>query len=205
MRDGALWLQSSTVGLGAIERLIGLAQEATVEILDCPVLGTKDPAEKGELSVLASGPEDARERCEPVFDAIGSRTVWLGEAGAGTRMKLVVNDWLLAFTAALGETLALARALDLDPEDFLRIIDGAPMGAPYAQLKGRLMLERSYAPSFRLALAEKDASLVLEAAESAGLEPRVARAVKELFARADELGHGDEDMAAVHEALLEKG
>jgi 3-hydroxyisobutyrate dehydrogenase len=205
MRDDALWLQASTVGLQAIERLMELARVAGVEIVDCPVLGTREPAERGELTVLASGPEHARQRCEPVFDAIGSRTVWLGEAGAGTRMKLVVNNWLLAFTAALGETLALAKALDLDPEDFLRIIDGAPMGAPYAQLKGKLMLERSYPPSFRLALAEKDASLVLEAAERAWLEPKVARAVKELFARSDELGHGDEDMAAVYEAFADNG
>jgi 3-hydroxyisobutyrate dehydrogenase len=200
MDDDALWLQTSTVGLRASERLAGLARERGVTLVDSPVLGTKEPAEQGQLIILASGPDEAREPCAPVFDVIGSKTVWLGEAGAGSRMKLVVNSWLLGLTAALGETIALAAALDIDPGAFLQIIDGSPMGAPYAQLKGKMMIEGRYEPSFPLALAEKDAGLVLEAAELGHLGPRVAPAVYELFARADQLGHGDEDMAAVHEA-----
>jgi 3-hydroxyisobutyrate dehydrogenase len=201
MEDEALWLQTSTVGLAASERLAGLAEERGAALVDSPVLGTKEPAEQGQLIVLASGPDEAREPCEPVFDAIGSKTVWLGEAGTGSRMKLVVNSWLLALTAGLGETVALAEALDIDPDAFLETIDGSPMGVPYAQLKGKMMIEGRYEPSFPLALAEKDANLVLEAAERSHLEPRMARAVRDLFARADELGHGEEDMAAVHESF----
>jgi 3-hydroxyisobutyrate dehydrogenase len=140
-----------------------------------------------------------------VFDAIGSKTVWLGEAGAGSRMKLVVNSWLLALTAGLAETIALAGTLDIDPSAFLETIDGSGIGVPYAQLKGKMMIEGRYEPSFPLALAEKDAGLVLEAAELGHLRPRVAPAVHELFARADELGHGDEDMAAVYEACEPEG
>ena len=204
MGDDSIWIQTSTVGLRAIERLSELAAEAGVPFVDAPVLGTKQPAEQGELLVLASGPDDARERCRPVFDAIGKKTLWLGEAGAGTRLKLVLNSWLLALTAGLGETLALARALDVDPGQFLETIDGAPMGSPYAQLKGKAMIEHSYEPSFPLGLAEKDAALILEAAEPEGLDPRIARAVGERFARAAELGHGEEDMAAVHEAYGEQ-
>ena len=200
MDDDALWLQTSTVGLKASERLAGLAEERGVAMVDSPVLGTKEPAEQGQLIVLASGPQEAREPCSPVFDAIGSKTVWLGEAGAGSRMKLVVNNWLLALTAGLAETIALAETLDIDPGAFLETIDGSPMGAPYAQLKGKMMIEKRYTPSFPLSLAEKDAGLALEAAELGHLDARVARAVRDLFTRADELGHGDEDMAAVHEA-----
>lgn len=64
--------------------------------------------------MLASGPEGARQRCGPVFDAIGSRTIWLGEAGAGTRLKLVVNTWIIGLLGALASTIALARALGVD-------------------------------------------------------------------------------------------
>jgi 3-hydroxyisobutyrate dehydrogenase len=200
MDDDALWLQSSTVGLKATERLAALARDRDVTLVDAPVLGTKEPAEQGQLIVLASGPDEARESCSPVFEIIGSKTVWLGEAGAGSRMKVVVNSWLLALTAGLGETIALAETLGTDPGAFLEIVDGSPVGVPYAQLKGKMMIEDRYPPSFPLVLAEKDAGLVLEAAERGGLEARVARTVHELFARADELGHGHEDMAAVHEA-----
>jgi 3-hydroxyisobutyrate dehydrogenase len=200
MGDDAIWIQSSTVGIRATERLAELAAHAGVTFVDSPVLGTRQPAEQGELVVLGSGPDEARERCKPVFEAIGRKTLWLGEAGAGTRMKLVLNSWLLALTAGLGETLALAQALDVDPASFLETIDGAPMGSPYAQLKGKAMIERSYETSFPLQLAEKDAALILEAAEPEGLDPKIARAVHERFERAAELGHGEEDMAAVHEA-----
>jgi 3-hydroxyisobutyrate dehydrogenase len=204
MDDDALWLETSTVGLRASERLAGLGEERGIAFVDCPVLGTKQPAEQGELIVLASGPEEAREPCAPVFDAIGSKTLWLGEAGAGSRMKLVLNSWLLALTAGLAETIALAETLDIDPSAFLETIDGGPIGVPYAQLKGKMMIEGSYEPSFPLELARKDAALVLEAAEVGHLEPRVARAAHELFARGEELGHGKEDMAAVHEASVPK-
>jgi 3-hydroxyisobutyrate dehydrogenase len=100
-------------------------------VLDAPVLGTKQPAEAGELIVLASGSESARDRCQPIFEAIGGRTVWLGEAGAGTRMKLVVNNWLLALTAGLAETVSLAETIGVDPAEFLDVIEeGGRSGRP---------------------------------------------------------------------------
>jgi 3-hydroxyisobutyrate dehydrogenase len=171
-------------------------------VVDCPVIGTKQPAEQGKLVVLAAGPDEWREPCGPVFDAIAQKTVWFDKPCAGSRMKIVVNSWLLAMTGGLAETIAIARALDVDPGEFLEILDGAPMGSPYAQLKGKSMIERSYEPAFPLGLAAKDASLVEEAARANGVDTEVARAVRARFEQAAEAGHGDEDMAAVHEAWL---
>ena len=202
MRDDALWLQASTIGVAACARMHELAGQRGVAMVDCPVIGTKQPAEEGKLIVLAAGSKEVRDDCAPVFDAIGQKTVWLGRPCAGTRMKIVVNSWLLAMTSGLAEAIAVARALDVEPEQFLEILDGAPMGSPYAQLKGKAMIERSYPPAFPLSLAGKDAALVVEAAEANGLDPEIARAVLNRFQRAAEDGHGDEDMAAVHEAWL---
>ena len=197
----AVWAQMSTVGLDAGDRLLALAAQAGVPMVDAPVLGTKAPAEQGQLTVLASGDPAARERCAPVFDAVGARTVVLGdEPGASTRMKLVVNAWLLALVEGLSESIALAEGLGIDPAGFLDIIDGGPLGLPYAKLKGAMMLERRYEPSFTLALAAKDARLALEAAASAGLELPALAAVRAQLERAEALGHGDDDMAAAVEA-----
>jgi len=198
LEDGAVWIQTSTVGLEAADRLAALAAESDVPFVDAPVLGTKQPAEEGQLIVLASGPEQQHERCGPVFDAIGSKTLWLGEAGAGSRLKIVVNNWITSLTTVLGETVALSRALDVDPAQFLEVISGGPLDLAYAQMKGKAMISGEVQePSFRLSLAGKDAALVLAAAEEAGCELPVARAVHGRFTRAEELGHGDEDMAAV--------
>jgi 3-hydroxyisobutyrate dehydrogenase len=196
--DGAIWVQMATVGVDGVERLAELAQEKGVAFVDAPVLGTRQPAEERKLVVLASGPDDALDRCEPVFDAIGQETRRLGPVPNGSKLKMVTNLWLLAVTEGAAEAIALAEGLGLDPRDFLDTMEGSQIDTPYLHLKGEAMLERQLEPSFKLKLAEKDASLVLEAAERAGVDARVARAVREAFERGVELGHGDEDMAAVY-------
>jgi 3-hydroxyisobutyrate dehydrogenase len=194
----AVWLQLATVGLDGAERLAELAQEKGVAFVDAPVLGTRQPAEEAKLVVLASGADDALDRAQPVFDAIAQKTQRLGPVPNGSKLKLVVNLWLLAVTNAAAEAIALAEGLELDPHDFLSTMEGSQIDTPYLHLKGEAMLERRLDPSFRLELAEKDAALVLEAAKRAGVETRVARAVYEAFDSAAELGHGDKDMAAVY-------
>jgi 3-hydroxyisobutyrate dehydrogenase len=190
----------STVGIAATERLAKLAEESDTPFVDAPVSGTKQPAEQGELMVLASGPKDAREKAKPVFEAVGSKTVELGDAGEGTRLKLVLNNWLVTLVEGLAETIALAEAIDVDPQAFLDAIDGGPLGPAYAQLKGKAMIAREFPPAFSLSLARKDAGLVLEAAERYGFDAALAATVAEKMDAAIEQGHGDEDMAATFHA-----
>ncbi len=199
---GAAWIQASTVGLEACGELAALAKEHDLAYLDAPVLGTKAPAEQAELVVLASGDEGARERCAPVWGAIGSATRWLGDAGQGSRAKLVMNSWVVALTEATAETLALARALGVPGELFLDGIAGGPLDSGYAQTKGKAMLAGEYEPSFPLAHALKDVKLVLAAAEAEDVELPLARGVAEGFGRGVEAGHGEEDMAAAYAGLV---
>lgn len=196
LRPGSTWLQMSTVGIDATGRLAKLAEDRGTPFVDAPVLGTKQPAEKGELTVLASGPTDARDAAGPIFDVVGSRTVELGDAGEGTRLKVVVNSWLVTLVEGLAETIAFAQAIGTDPEKFLETIDGSAIGPAYAQLKGKMMIAREFPPAFSLELARKDAGLVLEAAEKHGFDPALAEVIARKMDQAIEQGHGDEDMAA---------
>jgi 3-hydroxyisobutyrate dehydrogenase len=198
MSDGAVWAQMSTVGLAGTERLAALAAERGVDFVDAPVLGTRQPADEAKLVVLASGPEAAVRRCARVFEAVAGRVMSLGETGEGTRLKVVVNEWILGIVENVGETIAFAQAVGVDPRRFLEAIDGAAVGSPYAQVKGRAILEGSLQPSFTLRLARKDIGLVLEAAERHGVELPLAATVARQFDRAIELGHGEEDMAATY-------
>ena len=199
--DGAVWIQMATVGVDGAERLAELAEEKGVAFVDSPVLGTRKPAEEGKLVVLASGPDDAVERAQPVYDAIGQKTVRLGPAPDGSKLKVVVNLWLLAVTEGAAEAIALAEGLGLDPHDFLDTMEGSQIDTPYLHLKGEAMIDGKLDDaSFKLELAAKDAGLAVDAAKRAGVEARVARAVQEAFRAADEQGHGDEDMAAVYYA-----
>lgn len=193
----AVWVQCATVGIPGTERLALLAAEADAAFVDAPVLGSSGPAAAGELVVLASGPPDALNRAEPFFAAIGRRTLRLGAAGAGSRMKLVTNNWIMCAVASVAESMALAGALDVDPAQFLEAIAGGALDMGYAQTKGRMMLADAYEPQMRLRHGAKDARLATEAARDAGLEHSVTAAVAEAMARGVALGHGEADMAAV--------
>jgi 3-hydroxyisobutyrate dehydrogenase len=197
MDDRAVWAQMSTIGLDGTERCEALGAERGVAFVDAPVLGTRQPAEQGTLLVLASGPGEALARCEPVFDAVGQRTMLLGDAGGGTRLKLAVNAWLLAVVEGLAESLALAEGLGLDPSLVLEAIKGGPLDMAYAHIKGAQIARREFPASFALKLAAKDARLVTEAAARHGLDLPLERAVAERMREAVDAGYGDEDMAAV--------
>ncbi|WIX89455.1 NAD(P)-dependent oxidoreductase [Amycolatopsis sp. DG1A-15b] len=201
--SGTLWLQMSTVGLDWTDRLAELAEKAGVVFVDAPVLGTRQPAEQAQLQVLASGPEEARPKATPVFDAVAVKTQWLGPAGRGSRLKLVLNAWVLALTNATAESLGLARALDLDPALFLETIKGGGLDVGYAHVKGGAMLSGEYPPSFPAGLAAKDARLVVEAAAEA-VDVAGAKAVLAHLEAAVEAGHGDEDMAALYRAVVKE-
>ena len=197
----AIWLQTSTVGLGATERLADLAERSGIGFVDAPVLGTRQPAEQGNLVVLAAGPQRLREPLDSVLDALASRTVWVSERpGDGQRLKLVVNSWVLSVTAATGQAISLARGLGLDPALFLETIAGGPTDSAYAQLKGQTMIAEEFAPSFALDGAIKDAELIGAAMDSVGLDDSLMTALHRLFARAED-SHAGEDMAAVVHAF----
>src|SRR4051794_698942 len=179
-----LWIQMSTVGHDDTARFAGRHPR----YLDCPVLGSKPQAESGELLVLASGAEQPTE----VFDAIASRVLWVAdEPGAGTRLKLTINLWIMNLVENLAETFALAEANGLDPRLFLDAISGRPMDSGYAHLKGAKILDEDWAPAFTLAVAAKDVRLALAMAGDAGLELGLGPVTLERFERAIELGHGD--------------
>jgi 3-hydroxyisobutyrate dehydrogenase len=195
---GTVLLQQSTVGVAGSDRLASLAEGLGLVYVDAPVLGTKKPAEDGALVVLASGPDEARARVRPVLEAIGSRTVWVGEAGQGTRLKLVANSWVLTVVEGIAEALSLAKSLGVEPRQFLDVVKGGAMDAPYVQLKGAAMLDGDFAPAFGLDGAAKDAGLIVEAARAAGADLGVLEAVERHLARALDAGYGDLDMSATY-------
>jgi 3-hydroxyisobutyrate dehydrogenase len=193
----ALWVQMSTIGEAATKRCAELANQAGVGFVDAPVLGTRQPAEERMLVILGSGPQEARPRIQPVFDAIGHRTIWAGEAGAGTGLKLVTNSWVLAVVEAGAEAIALAESLGLDPGLFFQSIEGGMLDLPYLRMKGKAMMERDFTPAFQLKLAAKDAALVRQAAEDHGVDlPLVETIAQRLAHGAKE--HGDKDFSATY-------
>jgi 3-hydroxyisobutyrate dehydrogenase len=197
-KAGAIWWQASTVGVSGTEALVALAEDHGLVLVDAPVLGTKGPAEAGELVVLASGPNAAVQTLTPLFDAVGSKTLFFREEpGRATRFKLVMNHWVLALTNAIAETIAFAEGVDINPGCFLDTIEGGPLDVGYAQAKGPGMIGSDLPVAFPLKHALKDADLILEAGDRHALDLVLAQVVRERFAAAAGEGHGDQDMGMV--------
>ena len=158
---------------------------------------TRSSAETGDLVIMASGPAEMHERLETIFDAIGKRSMWVGEAGTATRLKLATNSWILAVVEGVAETLALAEGLGLDPRLVLEAVKGGPLDLPYLQMKGNAIIERKFEPSFKLALAAKDAALVEDSAKRRDLELPLVSVIRERFEQG-KAEHGDKDMSATY-------
>ena len=166
LAPGAVWVQMSTIGVAGIERVAALvdAERPDVIVIDAPVSGSKDPAEHGQLTIFASGPDVARSRLEPLFDALGQRTIWVGPIGAGSRLKLVANAWLALAAEAVNTPLALARHLGLETETVVNALGDSPLVSPWQAAKLQRIAEDDFSVQFALSLALKDVHLALEAA-----------------------------------------
>jgi 3-hydroxyisobutyrate dehydrogenase len=199
--DGAVWAQMGTIGveatLGLAERLGQLRPDTL--FVDAPVSGSKGPAETGQLLILASGPPEAEPVLAPVFDAIGRKTTWLGPAGQGSRMKLVVNSYLCFLVEGVAEALELAARLGIDPADLDAAIEGGPLDAPLADAKLHKMARGDFAPEFPLEWALKDIDLAIAAADGARLP--LLEALSRQWRGAVEAGHGREDISVARVAL----
>lgn len=196
--EGTIWLQMSSVGAAEADQLTEVAGAHAATLVDAPVSGSTHPAEEGELTILASGPDSARESVEPVFEALGSRVLWVGEAGMGSRLKMAANHWMIAMTAALAESMHLCQSMGLDQQQFIELLDGGPLGSAYGLLKLDEMRRHDYPAGFPVRLALKDLELVREVEQSSKAAMPLLDVVLERFSSASE-DHADQDLASVYE------
>ncbi len=199
--DGIVWAQMGTIGVAETLRIRDrlAALRPIVMFVDAPVSGSKGPAQQGQLLILASGPAAAAEAVRPVFDVIGRKTVWLGEAGRGSQMKLVVNAYLSILIEGVAETMALADRLGIGHQQLAEVIEGGPLDAPLADAKFHKMDRGDFAAEFPLEWALKDVDLVINAA--GGDTPPLLAALSRQWHAAVEAGHGREDISAARLAL----
>jgi 3-hydroxyisobutyrate dehydrogenase len=201
LAPGAIWAQMSTIGVAGIDRVAAMAgaQRPDVMLLDAPVSGSKDPAERGQLTIFASGPGEARARVAALFDALGQRTIWVGEAGAGTRLKLVNNTWLAFAAEAVATSVALARRLGLDTEQVADALGGSPLVSTWQAAKLQRIANGEFSAQFALSLALKDVHLALQA--SGGDRLAVLACLADEWQQAVDQGLGEQDLTVVTRVL----
>jgi 3-hydroxyisobutyrate dehydrogenase len=196
----AVWLQASTLGPDGMAQVA--AAHPDLRLVDAPVLGTKGPAEQGKLVALVSGSPADLEAARPAVDGFSARSVYAGERlGAASALKLVCNAWVATMNAAVGQSMALAEGLGIDPGLFLDAMRGGASDAPYLHMKAELIAKGDFPPAFALDGALKDVELIRAAARGVSVADDVLAGLAAVYARAVDAGHGDEDMAAVYLAF----
>ena len=193
LRAGSLFVEMSTIGPEAVHDIReGLG---AVGMIDAPVLGSIPQAEAGELQIFVGGDEQAFSTGRGILEAMGVPR-HVGPLGAGASLKLVVNSTLGAVMVAVGEALALARALEVDEQIALDVLSGSYVGG-VVQSKRAWIDGEGGDTHFSLALAAKDLRLVTEAAERAGVQLRTAEANRRSYEEAAAEGLEDADYGAV--------
>jgi 3-hydroxyisobutyrate dehydrogenase len=205
LAPGTIWAQMSTIGVAGIEHVAAMVdgERPDVTLLDAPVSGSKDSAEQGQLTIFASGPDDARSRVAPLFDALGQRTIWVGAVGTGSRLKLVNNTWLAFASEAVTTSVALARRWGLDTEAMATALGGGPLMSPWQAAKLRRIAGGEFSTQFALSLALKDVRLALQAADDDRFA--VLACLADEWQRVVDQGLGGQDLTVVERALEEPG
>jgi 3-hydroxyisobutyrate dehydrogenase len=201
----AIWAQMSTIGVAGIDRVAAMtvADRPDVTLLDAPVSGSTDPAERGELTIFASGPGEARARVARLFDALGQRTIWVGQAGAGTRLKLVNNTWLAFATESVAASVALAHRLGLDTKTVVDALGGGPLVSAWQAAKLQRIAGGEFSAQFALSLALKDVRLALQA--GGGDRFAALGCLAEEWQQAVDQGLGEHDLTVVTRTLEQQG
>ncbi|WP_298990546.1 NAD(P)-dependent oxidoreductase [uncultured Pseudokineococcus sp.] len=199
--DGPVWVQASTVGPRAAGELRAQADAAGAAFLDAPVSGSTDPARRGALTWLVAGDAAVLDRARPVLDDLGQRVQHVGEAEEASALKLVVNAWMTGATAVMADALALAERLGTDPGALREVLDGGPLGMPYALGKAAMMTSGEYPAGFPAELALKD----LDLAADGGALPGALEPVRERLRAVADGGRGREDVAVLAEAPPAQG
>jgi 3-hydroxyisobutyrate dehydrogenase len=204
LAPGTVWVQMSTIGVEGIERVAELVdrERPDVTLLDAPVSGSKDSAEQGQLTIFASGPREARSRVAPLFDALGQRTIWVGEVGTGSRLKLVNNTWLAFTSEAVATSMALAHRWGLETQTVADALAGGPLMSPWQAAKLQRIAKDEFSTQFALSLALKDVRLALEAAGAERFA--VLACLADEWQRVVDQGLGGQDLTVVTRALEEQ-
>jgi len=205
LAPGSIWVQMSTIGVAGIERVGALVdgERPDVTLVDAPVSGSKDPAAQGQLTIFASGPDEARSRLAPLFDALGQRTIWVGAVGAGSRLKVVNNTWLAFTSEAVATSVALAHRLGLETDTLVDALGGGPLVSPWQAAKLQRIAKGEFSAQFALSLALKDVHLALQAGEDDRFA--VLGCLADEWQHVVDAGLGDQDLTVVTRALEQQG
>jgi 3-hydroxyisobutyrate dehydrogenase-like beta-hydroxyacid dehydrogenase len=200
-REGLLCVDMSTISPTQTRRIGAALAERGIEFVDAPVTGSAPRAEAGTLTIMAGGEKAAVERAWPLLEAMGELVVHVGPLGQGEMLKLINNAVAAANVVAVGQALLMAKATDVDLDALEDVLSAGSGGSTMLELKAGPMREHDYTTLFKLDHMLKDVTLFLEESRAAEVPSPSMSLAAEMLLGAAQRGHGEDDFAAVIEAL----
>ena len=204
MKKNSIWIDCSTVNPSFSIEMAKIASAKGIRFIDAPVAGTKQPAEKGELIILAGGDKNDIEEVTPLFNLIGKKIIYAGENGMGTSLKMVINLMLASAMEVFSEALTLGETLGFVKEKLFNVLLGGPVTAPFLTAKKDKIDKRNFETDFSLQWMLKDLQLIEQTAKENNLNLPAADSIKEIYSRAVKMGLGVKDFSAIYEFVRDK-
>ena len=201
MKAGQILVEMSTVSPTISAEVDNAMAGRGVAYLRAPVSGSTATASAGTLSVMASGPEDAFKRLEPIFECFSSRRFYVGGAEEARYLKLVLNALVGATSALLGEALTLGLKGNLSLETMLNVICESAVASPLIAYKRDLLIQRNFDPAFSVSQMMKDFDLILDAARSDHIPMYMASMIRQQYETAYTEGLAEKDFFVLFEQL----
>jgi len=201
LHAGGLAIDMSTIAPTQTRKIATALSQRDIHFIDAPVTGSRPKAEDATLTIMVGGEKRDFDRAKPLLDAMGALVVHAGPVGHGEMVKLVNNTAAAINAAALAEMLNLAVKADLNTTAVVDVMASGSGASTMLTLKAGPMLDRAYAPLFKLEHMLKDVRHCINEAKALGVDLPIARLAESLYAKADEAGYGEDDFAAVIEAV----
>ena len=200
--SSAVWIQTATIGREGARKAGQFAKEHGINLIETMMMGSKDQANAGHLTLIGGGERALFEQVTPVLDAMSFKLVYCGpHVGDGTAVKLACNLWLACITAAACQSVKLLECQHVDPNLFLQVIDGATTDSPYAHIKGDKAIENDFSPQFEVQALKKDLNLASDVMDEFGFRKDVIMTIYALYDQVGQSNHEHDDISAVAKAF----
>ena len=201
--EGLIVADMSTISPISSRKIAKKYTDDGISMIDTPVMGGPNLAEKGQMIVMVGGKKEIYEKCKSVFDSIGEKIFLLGENGSGHAMKLVMNSQIAILALSLSEGIILAKKSGLDPMTFLEVLNSTYFKTGMSVNKGPKMAKGNFEPSFFLKMMQKDLDEIEYTAGEVGANMPMSKLANEIYQKAIKEGFGDMDYTGIL-AYLEK-
>ncbi len=203
LAEGALVVDCSTIAPAATREFAERLASSGVSLVDAPVSGGSEGAEKGTLTIMVGGSDQDVARAMPVLEAMGSSITHMGPSGAGQATKAVNQVILSGVYLGVAEGMVLAMKSGLDAEKVAGALAGGAAGSWVLNNRSGRMIDNEYPLGFRIALHLQDLTIALELAREVGAALPVTAMASQIESGLVARGHGDDDNSALARAVRE--